>query len=63
MCDQCSRHRAWNSLGRFLKRGEKGILILAPMVGKSLKKNQEAEQSKDAKQPESKGHPGAPFYA
>jgi hypothetical protein len=25
--------RAWNSLGRFVKRGEKGILILAPMVG------------------------------
>jgi hypothetical protein len=25
--------RTWNSLGRFVKRGEKGILILAPMVG------------------------------
>src|SRR5215475_6012243 len=25
--------RAWNSLGRFVKRGEKGILILAPTVG------------------------------
>jgi len=25
--------RAWNSLGRFVRRGEKGILILAPMVG------------------------------
>jgi len=25
--------RAWNLLGRFVKRGEKGILILAPMVG------------------------------
>src|SRR5579863_4193413 len=24
--------RTWNSLGRFVKRGEKGILILAPMV-------------------------------
>jgi hypothetical protein len=24
--------RAWNSVGRFVKRGEKGILILAPMV-------------------------------
>ncbi len=46
--------RTWNSLGRFVKRGEKGILILAPMVGKNLKKNQEAEQSDDAKQPESK---------
>jgi len=46
--------RTWNSLGRFVKRGEKGILILAPMVSKNLKKNQEAEQSEDAKQPESK---------
>ena len=26
--------RTWNSLGRFVKRGEKGILILAPMVGR-----------------------------
>jgi hypothetical protein len=25
--------RVWNSLGRLVKRGEKGILILAPMVG------------------------------
>jgi hypothetical protein len=25
--------RTWNSLGRFVKRGEKGVLILAPMVG------------------------------
>jgi antirestriction protein ArdC len=46
--------RTWNSLGRFVKRGEKGILILAPMIGKNLKKDQDAEQSEDAKQPESK---------
>ena len=26
--------RTWNSLGRFVKRGEKGIMILAPMVGR-----------------------------
>jgi hypothetical protein len=25
--------RTWNALGRFVKRGEKGVLILAPMVG------------------------------
>src|SRR2546422_8792782 len=25
--------RTWNSLGRFVKRGEKGILILSPMDG------------------------------
>jgi antirestriction protein ArdC len=43
-----------SSLGRFVKRGEKGILILAPMIGKNLKKDQDAEQSEDGKQPESK---------
>ncbi len=26
--------RTWNSRGRFVKRGEKGIFILAPMVGR-----------------------------
>ena len=26
--------RTWNSLGRFVRRGEKGILILAPMVSR-----------------------------
>jgi hypothetical protein len=46
--------RTWNSLGRFVKRGEKGILILAPMVSKNRKKNEETEQSEDAKQSESK---------
>jgi antirestriction protein ArdC len=45
--------RTWNSLGRFVKRGEKGILILAPMVSKN-RKNENAEQAEDAKQPESK---------
>ena len=29
--------RTWNSLGRFVRRGEKGILILAPMVGRKAK--------------------------
>src|SRR3984893_17463357 len=46
--------RTWNSLGRFVKRGEKGILILAPMVSKNRKKNEDAEQAEDARQPESK---------
>src|SRR5580658_8499448 len=31
--------RIWNSLGRFVKRGEKGILILAPMVGRRSTKD------------------------
>jgi len=29
--------RAWNSLGRFVRRGEKGILILAPLVDRKVK--------------------------
>jgi hypothetical protein len=33
---------AWHKLGRFVKEGEKGILILAPIV---RRKNQSAEQS------------------
>jgi hypothetical protein len=40
--------RTWNSLGRFVKRGEKGIFILAPMIGH--KKTDEAtESTADAK--------------
>ncbi len=46
--------RTWNSLGRFVKRGEKGILILAPMVGKNHKRNEHAEQAEDAREPESR---------
>jgi antirestriction protein ArdC len=30
--------RTWNELGRRVKRGEKGIAILAPMIGKRRKK-------------------------
>ena len=30
--------RTWNSLGRFVRRGEKGILILAPMVGRKIER-------------------------
>ncbi len=33
--------RTWNSLGRFVKRGEKGILILAPMVGRRAQRKDE----------------------
>src|SRR5690349_18923202 len=33
--------RTWNSLGRFVKRGEKGILILAPMVGRKAQRRDE----------------------
>jgi N-terminal domain of anti-restriction factor ArdC len=41
--------RTWNSLGRFVKRGEKGILILAPMIGRK-KTDSAAEPTTDAKE-------------
>jgi len=40
--------RTWNSLGRFVRRGEKGIFILAPMVGNRYNKDASAEQTEDA---------------
>jgi hypothetical protein len=40
--------RTWNSLGRFVKRGEKGIFILAPMIGKK-RKEEEATADTDSK--------------
>jgi hypothetical protein len=42
--------RTWNSLGRFVKRGEKGILILAPMVRKKRIQNDDTEPTQDAKE-------------
>jgi len=43
--------RTWNSLGRFVRRGEKGILILAPMVGNKRNSKLETEpQTEDAKE-------------
>ena len=42
--------RTWNSLGRFVRRGEKGIFILAPMVGNKRRKDENAEANEDAKQ-------------
>jgi N-terminal domain of anti-restriction factor ArdC len=41
--------RTWNSLGRFVRRGEKGILILAPMVGKKAKTLEETTVEKGKK--------------
>jgi hypothetical protein len=35
---------AWNQLGRRVKKGEKGIRILAPIVGIKRKKDEEAER-------------------
>jgi hypothetical protein len=42
-------YRTWTSLGRFVRRGEKGIFILAPMVGNKRNKDDNAEQNADAK--------------
>src|SRR5580704_7654662 len=42
--------RTWNSLGRFVRRGEKGIFILAPMVGNRRNKDENAEPNTDAKE-------------
>ena len=36
--------RTWNSLGRFVRRGEKGVFILAPLVGR---KDRVKESQKD----------------
>jgi len=35
---------AWNQLGRKVKKGERGIRILAPVIGTRRKKNEEAEK-------------------
>ncbi len=35
---------AWNQLGRKVKKGEKGIRILAPMIGTKRKKDRDAEK-------------------
>lgn len=40
--------RTWNSLGRFVKRGEKGIVILAPMVGYRRSRQNEIATEIDA---------------
>src|SRR6185437_13370112 len=34
---------AWHKLGRFVKKGEKGILILAPIIRKKAENNAETE--------------------
>jgi hypothetical protein len=42
---------AWNQLGRFVNKGEKGIAILAPVIGKSSKhkRTDNAEESQPGK--------------
>jgi hypothetical protein len=40
-------YRTWTSLGRFVRRGEKGIFILAPMVGNKPKKDEADKTQQD----------------
>jgi len=42
--------RTWNSLGRFVRRAEKGIFILAPMVGNRRKNGASEEPTEGAKE-------------
>ena len=41
--------RAWNELGRRVKRGEKGIMIFAPMIGYKRNAGEAVETQSDAK--------------
>ena len=43
--------RTWNSLGRFVRRGEEGILILAPMVGRKRLEEITVEQGEGKNTP------------
>ena len=36
---------AWNQLGRYINKGEKGIAILAPVVGKRTKREEEKDKN------------------
>jgi hypothetical protein len=47
--------RAWKELGRFVKRGEKGIQILAPMVG--YRRRKEVEEPNKSTEENSRPQP------
>ena len=36
--------RTWNELGRFVRKGEKGIMILAPIVRRKADKDEDAKK-------------------
>ena len=44
--------RAWNELGRFVKKGEKGIQILAPMIGHRRNRKQDAATEETEAKPQ-----------
>jgi hypothetical protein len=48
---------AWNQLGRRVKRGEKGIMIRAPIVGRKRNTREEKSES-DAEQADAKSTNG-----
>ena len=39
-------YQTWKSLGRYVKKGEKGIMILAPVFRRLTDENNEAENAK-----------------
>ena len=41
--------RAWNELGRRVRRGEKGIMIFAPLIGYKRNASDDQSQQSDAK--------------
>lgn len=41
--------RGWNQYGRYVRKGEKGLMILAPLVGKTKPRENEAEESGESR--------------
>lgn len=41
--------RGWNQYGRYVRKGEKGLMILAPLVGKSKPREGELEKSTESR--------------
>lgn len=54
--EQVAGFRAWKELGRWVRPGEKGIAIMAPMVRRQ--KQQASAESSDTKQPDESAQPG-----
>ncbi|MGA2891165.1 MAG: ArdC-like ssDNA-binding domain-containing protein [Terracidiphilus sp.] len=45
--------RTWNELGRFVKKGQKGIPILAPMIGTKRQQRDESQDASEKPEPRS----------
>ncbi len=48
MATKVAGMRTWNELGRRVKRGEKGIAILAPMIAKNRKKDSQKSATEES---------------